>query len=63
VVELPPDNRLKVQASTGTGEIRNDFGLPVSGFVSRGAKGNLGDGSEGSLRLESGVGEIQLKKK
>lgn len=62
VVTLPADCRLKIAASTGNGAITNQFSLPVDGFVSRSSKGVIGDGSGGSLELETGVGSITLRK-
>lgn len=63
VVTLPTDSKLAIDASTGNGAITNEFSLPVDGFVSRRSKGNLGDGSGGSLRLSTGTGNIELRKK
>jgi DUF4097 and DUF4098 domain-containing protein YvlB len=62
-VTLPAESRLVVEASTGTGRITNAFGLPVEGTVTSVCKGTIGDGSGGSLRVETLVGGISLKKK
>jgi DUF4097 and DUF4098 domain-containing protein YvlB len=62
-VTLPADSKLKVDASTGTGAIHNDFGFRVEGLVSHDAKGTIGDGSGGSLHVKTGIGSIDLKKK
>ena len=61
-VTLPADSRLKIKASTGTGAITNAFGLPVEGFGPRTCSGKIGDGSGGSLRVETMVGAISLNK-
>jgi hypothetical protein len=61
VVALPAGSRLAIDARTGNGAIRNDFALPVEGMVSHRSRGRLGDGSAGSLHLETGVGSIELK--
>lgn len=62
-VALPADSRLSVDASTGNGAIKNEFGLPVDGFVTRRSQGTIGDGSGGRLRIETGVGGITLTKR
>jgi DUF4097 and DUF4098 domain-containing protein YvlB len=62
-VAVPTESRLTVEASTGNGAIETDFALPVTGTISRKALGSLGDGSAGSLRLSSGIGRIEIRKR
>jgi hypothetical protein len=61
-VAVPADSRLKVDVSTGSGSLANEFGLPVEGRVSRVSRGTLADGSGGSLQIRSGVGGVALTK-
>jgi hypothetical protein len=59
-VAIPGDSRLRVDASTGGGSAKNEFGLTVDGRGARRMSGTLGDGSEGSLELRTGGGSLQL---
>jgi hypothetical protein len=59
-VAIPANSRLSVDASTGAGGARNDFGLPEEGHVSRRFSGRIGDGNGGSLQLRTGGGSIAL---
>jgi DUF4097 and DUF4098 domain-containing protein YvlB len=56
---LGADARLKVNASTGGGRARNDFGLAGDG---RHFSGAIGDGGAGSLQMSTGGGSISLNK-
>jgi hypothetical protein len=58
-VAVPASAKLQVDASSGGGRVENDFGIPVS----RGRfSGKLGDGSDGSLMMQTGGGHIALRK-
>lgn len=61
-VVLPDDARLTVEASTGGGSIRNDFGLAAKGAGSRSLTGQIGDGSAGSLTIKTGGGSVEIRK-
>lgn len=60
-VALPADARLAVEASTGGGSIRNDFGLAAKGTGSKSLSGQIGDGSAGSLTLKTGGGSVEIR--
>jgi len=60
---LPPDARLRVEGRTAAGSVRSDFSLSVEGkYAAKSLGGTLGDGSEGTLRLESSAGSISIRK-
>jgi hypothetical protein len=59
---LPSDASATVDASTVSGSIHNDFGLPVSGqFVGHRLHGTLGDG-RAQVRLSDVNGSIQIRR-
>jgi hypothetical protein len=63
-VTLPSDSRLKIEARTSAGSARSDFPLRVEGEPgSRGLSGTLGDGSEGTLRIETSAGSVRVRSK
>ena len=59
-VAIPGDDKLEVDASTGGGSARNDFGLSSDGERHGRFHGRIGDGSAGSLELRTGGGSIEL---
>ena len=60
-VAIPASSKLAVDASTGGGSAHNDFGLPSDGERHSGRfRGNIGDGSGGSLDIHTGGGSIRL---
>ena len=60
---LPADARLRVDGKTSAGSVRTDFGLAVTGeFAPKEVSGTLGDGAEGSLRIESSAGSLSVLK-
>jgi putative adhesin len=62
-VAIPAASKLAVDASTGGGSAHNDFGIPSDGERHSGRfRGNIGDGSGGSLELRTGGGSISLAK-
>ena len=66
-VALPADSKLSVEATSGAGSVRNDFGLRLPeeerGWRPSGRlRGTIGDGSGGSLELRTGGGSIHLEK-
>lgn len=62
-VHLPADARLKVVGRTAAGSVRTEFPLAVDGeYAGKSLGGTLGDGSEGTLRLESSAGSITIRK-
>jgi DUF4097 and DUF4098 domain-containing protein YvlB len=61
-LSVPADSTLTIDAETGNGAIHNDFALPVEGMVSHQCRGRLGTGAGGSLRLQTGVGSIDLRR-
>lgn len=62
-VAIPADDKLAVDASTGAGSARNDFGLASDGERHSGRfHGRIGDGSAGSLELRTGGGSIALSR-
>ncbi len=63
-VAIPKDSKLSVDASTGGGGAHNDFGLPTEGDKwgpPRGFHGKIGDGSGGTLEMNTGGGGISLE--
>ena len=59
---LPPDASASLDASTVSGSIRNDFGLPVSGhFVGHELHGKLGEG-RAQLKLSDVNGSISIRR-
>lgn len=61
-VAIPADDQLAVDASTGGGSARNDFGLPSEGRHTGRFRGNIGNGRAGSLELRTGGGSIALER-
>lgn len=63
-VSIPASSKLAVDAWTGGGSAHNDFGIPSDGghWHSGSFRGNIGDGSGGSLELRTGGGSISLAK-
>jgi len=62
-VAIPASSKLAVDASTGGGSAHNDFGIPDDGERHSGRfRGNIGDGSSGSLEIRTGGGSISLAK-
>jgi Putative adhesin len=64
VVVLPTDARFKVDASTSLGSIRNEFGegkTPKVGGAS--VKAAVGDNPKAILKVETGRGGIEIRKK
>jgi hypothetical protein len=62
-VAIPGGSKLAVDASTGGGSANNDFGLASDGERHSGRfRGNIGDGSAGSLEIHTGGGSIRLAK-
>jgi hypothetical protein len=60
-VVLPADARLRLSGKTSAGSIRSDFPVAVRGeFASKSLDGVLGDGAEGSLRIESSAGSLRV---
>jgi hypothetical protein len=60
-VHLHPDARLTVAGKTAAGGVRTDFGLAVTGrFAAKEVGGTIGDGSDGSLRVESSAGSLSI---
>ena len=61
-VTLPSDARTDIEASTISGNISNDFGLPVSRhqFVGRSLRGELGGGGT-HVRLSNVNGRIEIR--
>jgi phage baseplate assembly protein gpV len=62
-VEVPASSKLKVKLSTSAGSVSNDFGFTASGIGGQSASGTIGDGSDGSLTIQSSAGSVSLKKK
>jgi Putative adhesin len=59
---LPPDASVTLDASTMSGSIRDDFGLPVTGqFVGHKLHGTLGDG-RAQVRLSDVNGSIKIRR-
>jgi hypothetical protein len=59
---LPPDASVTLDASTVSGGIRDDFGLPVTGqFVGHRLHGTLGDG-RAQVRLSDVNGSIKIRR-
>ncbi len=59
---LPADSRLKVEGRTAAGGVRCDLPLTVSGrYAAKGLRGTLGDGSEGTLTLETSAGSLTVR--
>lgn len=62
-VAIPATSKLAVDASTGGGSAHNDFGIAGDGERHPGRfRGNIGDGSAGSLEIRTGGGSIRLAK-
>ena len=59
---LPPDASVTLDASTVSGSIHDDFGLPVTGhFVGHNLHGTLGDG-RAQVRLSDVNGSIKIRR-
>ena len=59
---VPAQSQLRVDATTGGGSARNDFGLRVEGQGGHRMSGSIGDGHEGSLELRTGGGSVELSR-
>lgn len=59
-IRLPENNSLSVDAQTDIGRIRNDFKLPENDRHS--VRANIGDGSQGLVRLKTSTGGIDIVK-
>ena len=59
---LPPDASVTLDASSVSGSIHDDFGLPVTGkFVGHQLHGTLGDG-RAQVRLSDVNGSIEIRR-
>ena len=59
---LPGDARLKLHGKTAAGSVQSDFPVAVRGqYASKSLEGVLGDGAEGSLRIESSAGSLRVR--
>jgi DUF4097 and DUF4098 domain-containing protein YvlB len=61
-VELPGDSQLHINAATTNGSITTQFGLSVQGSNVARVDANLGNGSDGTLKLQAGNGSIAINK-
>jgi hypothetical protein len=60
-VHLPASQSADVDIETGSGGIDTDFDIRVTRFERRHMVGRIGDG-RGSIRIESGSGQVRLLK-
>ena len=64
-VTLPADFSGKLDAKTSNGQIRSEF-TTLAGVTKRGLKntlvGKIGDGGEATIKLQTSIGRIQIKK-
>ncbi|MBD0326001.1 MAG: DUF4097 family beta strand repeat protein [Pyrinomonadaceae bacterium] len=63
IVTIPSDANAQLRANTVSGQITNDFGLPVrrGDYVGRDLAGTLGSGSGPRIKLSNVSGQIAIK--
>jgi Putative adhesin len=62
-ITLPGDSQLQIRATAASGSITTQFGLPVTGGNGSQIDFKLGDGSDGTLLLQTGRGSIAINKR
>jgi hypothetical protein len=63
-VRIPEKSSLVVEGKTNAGSIETDFDLKVEGkTTTRTVSGTLGDGKGGTLKVETGAGSIEIRKR
>jgi hypothetical protein len=61
---LPAQSRLMVSAKTKSGRASNDFGLPITTTdeIQQSFAGDIGDGHDGSLQINTSAGDVVLQR-
>ncbi len=63
-VRLPAAASLTVEGRTETGSVETDFPLALEGKIAtRSVRGKIGDGTGGTLRVETGGGSLEIRKR